>query len=537
MKRSFYWPLAIAGLITLSACSYDDNQAYTVQNFIQGAAFNGTVSVNFSPDNELFIIDAFSKRIVKIDQQSGEVLESLTEKVDGPADLDFAPDGTLYWVNIFSGEVYKRTTEGVVSLVAELNTVVDGITVNAEGRIFTASFVPGEDALWELDPLGVQPPRVVVELGGFDAFDFGPDGYLYAPDYLNGTGQVYRIDVDTGEVKVIADGFCQPISTKFSQAGELYVLDHLCPQVVKVDVTTGAKTLIAEVDAGADNFAFNQQDELFIAFNADSYIGKVNNDGSVDKITRGGVSAPGGIAIRPDGSLFVSDVFGLRRFDAASGELQQSFYTDDGIIPALSLYDDGQYLITTSHLFGGFVQVWNPSTGTAVETHVDFQQPINAIRFRDEVIVADMGIGSVVTLNGRTPLIEGLKVPAGLAANGDDLYVGDWETGTIWKAVEAGVSLNPPQAVVENLSKPEGIAFDNEGRLLVVEVGNKRLIRIDFTDNSTFVIAEDLALGLEPPKGAAPTWVALSSVAVSSSGALYVTSDVDNLIYKIEENK
>ncbi len=535
MKHTVYFCLAMAGLSGISGCSSDGEvEQYTTKVWSRGAALNAAVSLNFNPNGEMFAIDAFSSRILKMDQNSGQVLDIITDSVDGAADFDFAIDGTMYWVLPFSGKVYRRTTSGVVSLVANLNTVIDGVTVNAENRVFTASFASSKDALWELDPFGIIPPRVVVQLGGFDAFDFGPDGYLYAPDYSNGTGQIYKINVDTGEVKVIADGFCQPISAKFNSIGELYILDALCPQMVKVNIYTGEKTLVANLEPGVDNFDFNPQDEMFVAFNANSYIGKLNPDGSVTKITRSGFASPGGVVIRADDSLFVSGVFAMRRFDLVSGESKKTVYTNDGMIPALSLSGDGQNLIITSNLFGGMVQIWNPDTGVAVETHANFKQPTNAIRFQDNIVVADMGIGSVVKLTDRTPLIEGLKVPAGLAAKGNDLYVGDWKTGIIWKVVEAGVVLNPARIATQNLVQPEGIAFDNEGKLLVVEVGKKRLLRIDLETNTSFVVAQDLEIGLTAPEGATPTWVAMSSVAVSKSGTLYVTGDVGNVIYEIK---
>ena len=293
---------------------------------------------------------------------------------------------------------------------------------------------------------------------------------------------------------------------------------------------------MANVDPGADNFDFNSEDEMFIAFNADSYIGKVLPDGTVSKITKPGISSPGGIAIRPDGSLFVADGFALRRCSAETGEIQESFYTSMGLIPPFSLYDDGTYLILTCNLFGG-VQIWDPDAGESVMTYADFKTPLNAIRFMGDIIVADMDTGNVVRADDRMPLIEGLKAPAGLAAEGEDLWVGDMETGIIWKAVESGERLNPPLIVAEGLASPEGIAVDNDGTLLAVEIGTRSLIRIDPDSGDTSLVADDLEIGLKASLGAAPTWVALSSVAVSESGDLYVTGDAGNIIYKLEKAK
>jgi sugar lactone lactonase YvrE len=532
--------IAITALTGISGCSDDDDDSaeekYTTHILVHGTTINSASSVHFSPAGEMLVVDTGAKKILTMDPDTGQILDTFTEGVDGPADIDFGPDGTMFWMNSFMKEAYKRTPDGQVSRIAQLESVVDGVAVNAEGRVFTSSLEVGKNELWELDPYGVQPPRLVAELGGLDAYDFGPDGYLYAPDFLNGTGQVFKIDINSGAYEVIADGLCQPIATKFNAAGELYVLDYLCPKVVKVDITTGEKTLVTNVSPGPDNFDFSPAGELFIAILGDTYIGKILPDGTVQNITTPGMASPGSIALRSDGSLFVATPFGLRLYDVETAEFQKAFYTDTGMIPPYSFYDDGKNFILTCHLFHG-VQVWDPEENKAVETHT-VELPLNAIRFRGDVIVADMDTGSVFKLDDqRTPLIEEISVPAGLAAKGDDLYVGDMATGIIWKAVESGVRLNPPLMVAEGLAAPEGITFDNEGRLLVMETGAKRLIRIDPESGSRFIAAENLEVGLEAVGGTPPTWSSMSSVAVAESGTLYATGDVGNVIYRIEKDE
>lgn len=532
--------IVVTTLYGITGCSNDDNgtlsseKKYITQVLITGATLSSASSVNFNPNGELFAVDAGAKKILKMNPETGQILETLTEGVDGPADIDFAADGTMYWMNTFLRQAYKRTPDGKVSKIADLDTYVDGVSVNAEGRVFTASFEEGKDALWEIDPYGEQPPRLVVALGGLDAYDFGPDGYLYAPSFLGGKGVVYKIDVNTGAYEIITEGFCQPISLKFNSVGELYVLDYLCPKMVKVDINTGEKTLIAEVDPGPDNFDFSPTDELFITFLGDTYIGKLLSDGTVKKITTPGLAVPGSISIRSD-TLFVSTPFAIRSYDANTGIFKKAFYTDTGMIPPYTLYDDGKYFVLSCHLFNN-VQVWDPDTNTAIATYTNVQQPLNAIRFRGDVIIAELGTGSVVKVEDRTPLIEGLSVPAGLAAKGNDLYIGDRETGMIWKAVEFGERLNPARVVVKGLIDPEGMTFDNDGKLLVMEVGTKRLVSVDLESGKFSVVVEGLDIGLDAPGGIPSTGFAMSSIAVSKSGDFYVTGDKGNVVYKIVKN-
>jgi sugar lactone lactonase YvrE len=506
---------------------------------VRGADHYGTVTVRFSPAGEMFVSDAFANKLLKMDPQTGKVLDTITEGVEGIADLDFGPDGTMYWVNPFAAQIYKKTPDGITSLVVQMTGVLDGVAVNAEGRLFTATF-DGRNLLYELDPNGIEAPKVVANAGGLDAYDFGPDGFLYAPDFLFGSGNVFKIDVDTGIVEVISDGFGGPISTRFSPAGELYVLDTQRSELVKVDINTGAKTLIARVTPNADNFDFGPDGVIYIANNADSYIAKILPNGKTFNLTKPGLSSPGGIVALRDAAgkevLYVGDAFVLRRYDAASGVLQESFYTDLGnpfaAVPPTALSADGNNLISINSLFN-FLQVWDPIAGVSLEMYNDFAMPINAVRFQGELMVAQLITGDVVRAGNRTAIISGLSVPAGMASDNKNLWVGDWATGTIWKVGENGAILPQPKQLISNLQNPEGITIDADGSLLVIETGTQRLIRIDPETGNSSVIVENLEVGLAAPAGTPPTWVALSSVAVSDSGALYITADKGNCIYKV----
>jgi hypothetical protein len=50
------------------------------------------------------------------------------------------------------------------------------------------------------------------------------------------------------------------------------------------------------------------------------------------------------------------------------------------------------------------------------------------------------------------------------------------------------------------------------------------------------VVADGLALGAEGVPGMPPTWL-FSGVAVGPSGTIYVTSDVDNVVYRFHPER
>jgi streptogramin lyase len=79
---------------------------------------------------------------------------------------------------------------------------------------------------------------------------------------------------------------------------------------------------------------------------------------------------------------------------------------------------------------------------------------------------------------------------------------------------------------------PEGIALAPDGKLVVAEVGAKRLIAIDPQDGKATEIAGNLPIGLPAAPGGLPTNIP-TGVGVGATGVIYFSSDVENAIYKV----
>lgn len=504
--------------------------------FVTGAPHSSANGIYCGPDGNLYIASVGGHEILVMDPETGAVLKRLGEEVGvtSPDDLVFGPDGSLYWTNLMSGEVGRLAPNGTATS-QKVAAGVNPITFSDDGRLFVALDFFG-DAFYELDPNLVEPPRLLAEkLGSFNAFDFGPDGYLYGPLYLR--DKFIRVDVnaDPVQIETVAEGFKVPVAAKFDSQGRLHVLDQATGEVIRLNLETGERTVLATLPPGIDNFAFNAADRLFVAHNSQGYIFEVLADGAVRTVSPGGMNGPSGIAIiNQNGveTIFAASVMALNLFDAKTGEPGPFFNAH-----AITVAPDGENLLLTSW-FVNLVQIWNPTTQETVAAYHDFAVPLNAIRFQGDLIVAELKTGSVLRVNGadptqRTPLITKMAVPAGLAATDDDLWVGDFATGQVLQLVADGEELGKPVMVAAGLAGPKGLAVTDDGRLLVVESGARRLSAIDLATGEVTTVATDLAVGAAGWPGWPPTYM-LDSVAVDAAGTIYMAGNVgNNVIYRI----
>ena len=549
--------LALAVILCLAGAAAWAASPSVLKVIARGGTIHGANGLIFDENDNLHIASVAGREIIVMDPKTGKMIRRLGTEVgvEGPDDVVFGPDGSLYWTSLLTGEVGRLSPDGMKTgqLVAP---GVNPITFSDDDRLFVGLDFLG-DGLYELDPELLDPPRPIIAstpanplpLGFLNAFDFGPDGRLYGPIWL--LGIVVSIDVDSCDptptdspwtdcdIQVVAADFDVPAAAKFDSRGGLHVVDY-SGTAFKVNTENGGKTLIATLQTGLDNLAFDSRDRLFISNAIHSSVVQILPGGTPRFISRGGMVLPGGVAVvpRPHGgeSVFVADVFSLREFNGLTGRpisVVESIIGFSELTSPFTVSVDGAYLVLSSW-FGGEVQVWDPETRQVVH-HYPMPVPLNAIRFQDDLVVADLVLGGLVWASSGN-LIVGppyVFVPTGLARSGNILWVADWATGIVWQLTfdDAG-NLVAQSPVAFGLSFPEGLALDLDGSLLVVETSAGRLSRIDPATGVVTAVAEGLQLGAPGVPGGAPTWM-FNGVAVGPSGAIYVTGDIANVIYRI----
>ena len=537
-----------------------------VEELARGSHFRGTNGIHFGPDGLLYVASVVTPALAAVDPESGAIKTQwgTAEGAKGPDDLAFGPDGSVYWTDISFGDVVRRFPDGTTKVIASPGAGVNPITFSDDGRLFVAQCFMG-DKLFEIDPEGAKEPRLISDqLGpgcGLNGMDWGPDDKLYGTRWFQ--GKVTRVDVDSGKVETAADGFGVPAAVKFDSKGRLHVLDSQRGEIVRVDTKTGKREIVGRVPAStADNLAFLPRaaaaegeaagdDRLFVSSFGDGFIVEVLDTEKTRTVIAGGINIPGGLALVSGGGapaqggaasqgdvLYVADFFALRGLDASTGKEVYAAHDIIGFSPlgsSMTVAAYGDRLITTSW-FDNAVRVWDPRTDQTVASWTGLKRPVHARAFQDHVVVSEWDTGSVLRLSEADPesriaIATGIASPAGLAASGGDLYVADRDAGRIVQIVEQGNVLSPAREVARGLAGPEGIEIA-DGGLYVVEAEADRVTRIDLESGQTSLVADGLALQVAP-QGAFPTTMLFNGLAVSAQ-RIYVTGDLENVIYSIE---
>lgn len=529
-----------------------------LKTLAKGAELKGANGIYFGPDDNLYIASFYSQEIIVMNKQNGKIIKrfGLDEGVTGPDDLVFHPDGkSFYFTDILTGYVGRMDLEGNLMGYQYVAPGVNPVTFSDDGRLFVALDFQA-DGLFELDPNLIEQPRTIVSyvpdtypLGFLNAFDFGPDGRLYGPSFL--FGLVISVDVGEpgdpptsdpygdGTAQVVADGFKYPVAAKFGPDGLLTVLDQT-GEVFKINIDTGEKTLFTTLEPGLDNLAFDSDGTLYIS-NADfGWIVEILPSGRARTISRGGMIGPQGVAVltgsKNKDAVFVGDMFRMRNFNGLTGKEEKVYKgylvpEANKLTMPFSVQADGENLIVSSW-FGEVVQVWSPQTDQVIDQYT-MAVPIDAVRVNDQIVVSDLGLGGVVKASDSSPIAT-LAVASGLATNGVTLWAADWATGQIWQIDFDGDTPQTPVEVASGLSFPEGLAFEKEGSLVVVETGTSSLSRIDLNTGEVTTLVENLELSGPALEGSVPTWW-FDGVAVGPSGDIYVSGGGANALYRVSQ--
>ena len=525
--------LALA--FTVAAGADPSSSTYTIERIVEPSAFHGIHGLAFDANDRLFAGSVVGQTVYAVDRDTGRVDVSVPAPEGMADDLVFLADGTMVWTSISVGLVRARKGDEPVRVIARDIPSVNSINVRkSDGRLFVGQ-VFGGDGVWELDPAGAKPPRLIIkDLGGFNGFDIGSDGMLYGPLWFK--RQVVRIHPDTGELKIIAAGFGTPAAANFDSKGQLYVLDTARGELVRVNVVTGEKQVIAQLATSLDNLAIDSKDRIFVSNMADNAIHEVDpQSGAVREVIKGRLSTPRSIASAAAANgddVYVADVFAFRKVDGRSGkvvDIARAHAADTPIAYANSVTANDKHVLLTNS--SGVVQSYDRRTLKPIRRWDDLRGAQTALELPDgSVLVAGAPRGTLTRLSGtngerRKVIATDLQGPIALALDSyGATFISESGAGQV---SEIDLTHGTKRLVAGNLRTPQGLAIGTDGSLFVVERDAKQLTRIDARTGTTEAVATNLPVGRRGVENAS------ASVAAGARGTLYVLSDIENFIYRL----
>ena len=523
---------------------------YNQQFLVPGSWFHGVHGLAFNKDDQLFAGSVIGQTIYRVQVDSGEVDRVIDPPMGMADDIAFADDGTMAWTAFLLGKVYIRKPNGKTIEVANGMGGPNSIAFGKDGRLFVSEVFLG-DALYEIDLKNVDKPdfkpfprselrRIAEKLGGLNGFEIHKDdGFLYGPLWFK--GQIVKINLETGAIEVIAEGFKTPAAANIDPQNRdnVYVVDTGTGGVWSVSLTSKAKKLVASLKPGLDNLAFDSRGRLFVTSMTDNGIYLVDKQtGAHRTIVEGKLAIPSDLAVVSEGgkdTVHVADVFSYRTVDGQTGAVADVLrvHGDTHAYPIGISVGPKNTLLTS--WFSNTVEKVDRKTGKLVATLGDFAAPVDALEMADGTIyVAELASANLVKVSAdgktRSTVVKELRSPVALAQGpGNLIYVTEIAAGAV---SQIDVVTGARKVVADGLAGPEGIDVGPDGLLYVAEVGQKRVVAIDPATGTKTVIASNLDIGLATYPGGPPALVP-TGVAVGRTGTVYVSSDIRNAMYKL----
>ena len=539
--QSFYYrPSSRRGIIVV-------DPVYKRVTLIEPTPLRGCNGLIFGPDGALYVCQSGANTISRIElrDRCRPRVTTFVGPYHGvyvPDDITVDDEGNFYATSAITGEVYKINSLGMKEVIARGLNGPNGISYDEEtGRLFMSECFWGNN-VYELDPEGVDPPRLVTDaLAVPEGFDIR-DGKLVIPDF--GTWTIVEVDMDTGEIiPIVTEGLITPIALKIGPDGYIYTVELATGRVLKInpDDSTDNET-ITTLLPGVDNLAFSPDGRLFVSSYHDSTIWEVKLDGSGQYTTLfpTGINTPASIVVK-DEKLYLSDSIMIRMIDeegnlhktAANAWLSPTGYP----LPITMTNGIGENLITADFIDGIVVTV-NPNTGEWAPIAYPVTSPAGMQLDEENLMlyVTEYGAGQVTEVNlttgGRRVVAEDLSGPVDVVIKDGSLYVAETLAGRITKVdIASGVK---EVFLAGYVGKPKGLAWDHEGNLLILDAAMKKLVKVDMENLEISVVACNIPVAHTTYYHHPLIWDSTAAIAVNEEGDIFIAGSVDGSVTKLE---
>ena len=433
-------------------------------------------------DGNLYIADTGHHRIRRVDAKTGVITtvagngvrgaygdhgEALKAHFSSPHGLAFNANGELFIADTENQRI-RMLHDGIIHPIYGKVSMTADHMMSMEGHNHALMYMaaPGSNEQQ------LAPPHHLA---------IGPNGNIYVSEMEN--NRIVKINRSTKELTVIAGavtapGFAgdggaaveaslmNPHGVAVDGAGNVYIADTLNHRIRRVDGATGVITTIA----GNGSLGYG-------------------GDGGPAADAR--LAGPSGVAIAPDGGLYIAD-------------------TDNRRIRKLTPSESGPgWIIST---VGGDGRRGKGGDGEAADS-ASFVRPIAVtVDDRGNLYVTDAGAQKIRKID-----------PSGIittvAGNGRCCDTGDGQAAT-------NADLTPPSSV----------AVDQAGDLYIADQANHRIRRVDRASGVIVTVAGNGLRGYsgDGKKAVSASLSGPTSVAVGPDGSLYIADQGNHAIRKVD---
>jgi sugar lactone lactonase YvrE len=505
---------------------------WRLDRLVEPSRLFGANGLRTGPDGRIFIAQVTGSQVSALNLATGDV-ETISAKggdIIAPDDVAFDPGGNLFATEVMDGRVSVLEPNGTARVLRDDVPSANGITFH-HGRLFIGECREG-GRLMEFDLAG-GPPRVLLDnVPSPNAMEFGPDGLLYFP--VMGANEIWRIDPDgAGAPETVATGLGVPDSVKFDSSGSIVSTQVASGQVLRIDPRTGEQTLLAQLTPGLDNCTFvvsGSGERLFVS-NFTGAITEILDGGETRTVLPGALNWPLDLAVGDDGRVYVADgtYFYALQPDGSLQTVGMLFSPGyPGFLRGLVSSGPGEFLVTTS---GGQIARYRPAADENAVLADGLDQLYGVAAAPGGVVAVEQGTGRVLLVNhhGIETVAKGLDRPVGVTVSPDgDVLVTESGAGRVVRVTPDGA-----ETVIDGLQCPQGLLV-TDGRLFIVDAGEKAVISVDLASGSRTTIATGLAIG--PPPGVEPKPLKgmppfsgpqgpFAGITAGHDGTLYVSAD------------
>jgi DNA-binding beta-propeller fold protein YncE len=241
-----------------------------------------------------------------------------------------------------------------------------------------------------------------------------------------------------------------------------------------------------------------------------------------------GLANPGGVAVGPDGYVFIADSGHNALVGWSPTNNTLSVLLSSGLTNPAAVAVDGSGNVYIADADNNAVKMWSVADNV-VTTLVSsgLARPAGvAVDDVGNVYIADTGNNAIkewlaASRSVRTLVSSGLSAPSGVAVDrAGNLYIADTENDAIQKWTASGAMLAP--LVSTGLASPSGVAVDGSGAVYIADTGHNAIKK---WAPATAAVTTLMASGLRAPK----------AVAVDTSGNVFIAdsgnNNVDELPY------